>query len=326
MNSPKVLISILNWNAPANTVKTVQSVLLSDYNNYSIVLLDNHSTDNSETILKDSFPDCRFIKMKSNLGYAGAHKVAAKIAIKENFDLLWILNNDVEVFPFTLSKLIEAYHRNGTSLLGSVSLKEDGITILIGSGSELLNNKVNLSIPYNQYGGKNYFETTMEERPVSDLEGASFLIPVSIIKQYGFLDTRFFLYGEESDYCYKLRNKYNIQSIIVPSAIVIHLASESFRLSSRLPLVKAYYFTRNAHLLHYKYFKNNVLQGNGGVLHFFKFFFKHFFVINLKDKNPEYWMKYYTKLGALHGMVRFKGKYLEPDNFLDVDIDEVKNN
>lgn len=324
MRQPKVLISILNWNAAESTCKTVNSVLLSEYTNFAILIIDNHSADDSLKTLKTAFPLLEIIKASKNLGYAGGHKISAKRTLEKNFDLLWILNNDVEVYPFTLSKFIEAYNRNGDSLLGSVSLQEDGKTILIGGGSELVNKEVDLSIPYNQHGGKNYFETVMEERPVSDLEGASFIIPVNVIKQYGFMDTRFFLYGEESDYCYRLRNRYNVSSIIVPSATVIHLASKSFRLSPRLPLIKAYYLTRNSHLLHYRYFRNNRLEGNGGILHFLRFFFNHYFIVRSKDKDSEYWMRYYTKLGAFHGLLRFKGKYLEPNNFLNADFAQIK--
>ncbi|MBC7511408.1 MAG: glycosyltransferase family 2 protein [Ferruginibacter sp.] len=312
----KVLISILNWNNWLSTVETINSVLLSDYKHFEIIILDNNSQDDSVEQLKKKIPGIQVWGLKKNIGYAGAHKKAADYAINNNFDLLWILNNDVKVFQFTLSEFINAHSRNDNSLLGSVSLKEDGKTIQIGSGSELINNQVDLSIPYNQYGGKNYFETIMKERPVSDLEGASFIIPIEIIKKYGFLDTRFFLYGEESDYCYRLRNRFNIQSVIVPDARVIHLASETFRLSPRLTFVKAYYNTRNSHLLHYKYFKGNKLQGNGKILHFFKFFLRHYIVVKSKDKNPDYWVRYYNKLGAFHALLRFKGKYLEPSKFL----------
>lgn len=318
MTNPKVLISILNWNAPENTIKTVQSVLLSNYKDYSILLLDNHSTDNSTTILKDSFPVCRFIKMKSNLGYAGAHKVAAKIAIKENYDLLWILNNDVQVFPFTLSELVLAHKRNENALLGSLSLEPDGETIHFGGGAELIDNfTVNEKIKYNQFNGKNYATTLVKERPVADIEGASFIIPISIIKQYGFLDTRYFLYGEETDYCYTLRRKFNIQSIIVPAASIIHAASASFNIHPDLKYIKAYYFTRNTYLLHYKYLKQNIIEGNGGIMHHLKFFLKHYFLVPSKNRDSNYRLKYYKKLGSFHALLRIKLKYLEPNNFLN---------
>lgn len=320
MEEIKVLISILNWNNWRNTIETVSSVLESEYKNYKIVVLDNNSVDDSVNQIKQRLPGIEVWSFRKNLGYAGAHKKAAKHAVRNKFDLLWILNNDVQVFPYTLSELIYAYKRNGKSLLGSVSLKEDGKTIHVGGGAELKGNAVDKKVKYNQYEGADFFETILEERAVSDIEGASFIIPVCIIEEYGFMDTRFFLYGEEVDYCYRLRKKYNIPSVIVPSARVIHRASSSFNLSPNLPLIKAYYFTRNTHLLHYKYNKGEWMEGKGGILHFIKYFFKHFFLIPSKDKHPDYWIKYYTKLGAFHALLRFKGKYLEPNKFLASDF------
>jgi GT2 family glycosyltransferase len=318
MREPKVLISILNWNNWKSTVETVNSVLLSDYSNYAILLLDNHSPDDSVSKMKEHFPGITVKALKKNLGYAGGHKKAAMYALENKFDLLWILNNDVQVFPYTLKELVLACQRNGNALLGSMSLEADGETIHFGGGAELVDNfTIDEKLNYNQYNGKKCNAVLVKERAVSDIEGASFVIPVSIIQRFGFMDTRFFLYGEETDYCYTLRRKYNIQSVIVPAACVIHRASASFNLYPNLKYIKAYYFTRNTNLLHYKYLKQSPIEGNGGVLHYLKFFFKHYFVIASKNKNPNYWLLYYQKLGAFHALLRIKLKYLEPNNFIN---------
>jgi GT2 family glycosyltransferase len=316
LSKPKVLISVLNWNNWRSTVETVKSVLDSEYENYQIVILDNNSMDDSVVRIKENLPGTEVWSLKENLGYAGAHKKTAKFAINNKFDLLWILNNDVKVYPFTLTQFINAYHRHGKSLLGSVSLKSDGKTINMGGGSELVNDAIDESKKYNQYAGENFFETAMEERSVSDVGGASFMIPVPVIEQCGFLDTRFFLYGEEVDYCYKLRRKYNIQSIAVPSAVIIHRSGESFNLSPKLPLIKAYYFTRNCHLLHYRYPEEFKMERNDGLFHFLKYFIRHYFKVSYNEKNMDYLEKHYAKLGAFHALIRLRGKYFEPGNFL----------
>ena len=316
MSAPKVLVSILNWNAPKNTVKTVNSVLSSDYVKYKIVLLDNNSSDDSVSFLTQSFPNIKLIKNKANLGYAGAHKIAAKIAVKEKFDFLWILNNDVTVYNFTLSEFIKASKRHPDCLLGSVSLMDDGQTILVGGGKEMINRKIDETQGYNRFFGKNFFETRIEERPVSDLEGASLLIPVNIIRRHGFMNTRFFLYGEEVDYCYKLRNLHKIDSIIIPAARIIHKASASFQLSPGLALIKKYYLIRNSLLFQKKYQKKNTLKDYRMVTYFIKYFIKHKFKVTSEEKDYGYWEKYYEKLGAFHALLGLKGKYFDPQNFM----------
>lgn len=319
MKSPKVLISILNWNAPINTVQTVKSVLLSAYDNYTILILDNHSTDNSESLLRDAFPGIRFIKMKSNLGYAGAHKVAANIAIKENYELLWILNNDVEVFPSSLFELVNAYKRNEDSLLGSVSINSDGKTINFAGGLEITDdNSIDGNSEYNTFSGKRIDEVEILERQVSGLQGSSFLIPINIIIKFGFMDTRFFLYGEETDYCYRLRSRFNIASFIVPSSRVIHYGGGSFIQNEKLQWIRIYYSTRNGNLVHNKYQKDIEIDGMRikKLPHYCSYFFRHFFLTPKKQKGFDYWNNYYEELGNLHSFLRIRGKCLDPAKLL----------
>lgn len=320
MTEPKVLISILNWNVPESTVRTVESVLLSAYSNYKILLLDNNSTDNSVSVLMASFPNIELIKTKRNLGYAGAHKIAAKIAVKENYDLLWILNNDVEVLIDSLGELVNAYVRHGESLFGSVSLEPDRVTVGAGGGLEMIDeNTENEKLGDNIFRGKKIDEVEMKERQVSGVPGSSFLVPVSIIKKYGFIKTSFFLYAEELEYCYRLRVEFNVKSIIVPTSKIIHSGSESFNLSEKLKWIKVYYMVRNNNLVLKKYFKNydNSPMKIRRLPYYCNFFFKHFFITRKSEKDFKYWFDYYAELGNFHSFLKLKGKYLAPENFLD---------
>lgn len=319
MENSKVLISILNWNSPYSTMETVKSVLQSRYKNYSIVLIDNDSSDDSVRILNFSFPDLQLIKTQNNLGYAGAHKITAKLAVKNGYDLLWILNNDVEVNSTSLCELIDAYHRHGDALFGSIALETDRTTISFAGGLEVSeNNSTDGNSGYNVFAGKNISEVQIKERRVSSIEGSSFLIPVNILKKYGFMSTRYFMYGEETAYCYRLRTKYNIPTILVPRSQIIHRSGESFKKSEKLSWVRIYYTTRNANLVHSKY-QNDINLDEMSFKRapsYIKFFLNHFIFLSKKQIDFSYWNTYYQKLGAFHSMLRFRGKYLKPEKFL----------
>jgi len=64
MKESKVLISILNWNAPMNTCNTIKSVLSSGYKHYKIIILDNNSKDDSVPRIKEYFPDIELWALK----------------------------------------------------------------------------------------------------------------------------------------------------------------------------------------------------------------------------------------------------------------------
>lgn len=318
MKDSKVLISILNWNSPVNTRNTIVSVQKSYFKNYKIIIIDNNSIDNSVEVLKEAFPLMQIIKLDTNLGYAGGHKISAKIAQKEGYDLLWMLNNDVVVLPSTLEELIAAFKRHGESLYGGVSLESDNFTISFGGGLELNSeNHFDETLGYNIYAGQNINNAELKEREVSGVEGSSFLIPLSIIKKYGFLDTNFFLYGEETEYCYRLRLLHKIPTIIVPKSRLIHYGGQSFK-SVKLKWVRAYYLTRNNNIVLNKYLKNFKISEMSGssFLKYCRFFFTHFLLIPKKQKDFDYWLSYYTTLGNFHSFLRVKGKYLDPDLFL----------
>jgi GT2 family glycosyltransferase len=319
-SKPKVLVSILNWNAPESTVKTVRSVLLSTYDNFNIVLLDNNSCDDSVRTLKHLFPAIELIQNKKNLGYAGAHKIAANLAIKEGFDLLWILNNDVELMPDTLETLVSSYQMKGPALYGSITLNQDRSTIGSAGGVPINHEySIDPSTCLNSYNGKNVNEVLVPEEAVTYVDGTSFLIPILLIKKYGFMDTRFFLYGEETEYCYRLRRQHAIQSILVPSSKVIHVGGGSFQIHEKLKWIRSYYATRNNNIVLNKYLftENSNRLTVRNVKKYCAFFLKHFFLIAREKKDGVYWANYYKELGDFHSILKLKGKYLSPEKFLN---------
>ncbi|WP_315824125.1 glycosyltransferase family 2 protein [Paraflavitalea speifideaquila] len=67
-------IIIVNYKTPTLVVDCIQSITDHDcYRDYEIIVVDNHSSDNSEGMLKARFPETRFIQMGSNSGFARAN-------------------------------------------------------------------------------------------------------------------------------------------------------------------------------------------------------------------------------------------------------------
>ena len=316
MAGPKVLISILNWNAPANTIAVTKSVLDSNYKDYTILIIDNNSIDQSTSEIRDAFPSIHLMSLSKNIGYAAAHKKAAMMAKKENYDMLWLLNNDVKVFPNTLGELVKAYNRTPNSILGSIAVDKDGETIQFAGGTEIDAHNNEDKAHYNFFAGNRLSETNMKERPVSDLGGASILLPVALIKKYGFIDTKYFLYGEETDYSYYLRRNFGIPSIIVPTSVIIHAGGASFNTSPRLEYIRTYYRSRNIYYIYKKYFKDYEFRDVLQLRDLVKFFIRHFVKNFLHEKNNDYWLRYYRNLGHFHGKIKLMGKFFDPNDFI----------
>ena len=102
----KVLISVLNFNNFHSTKKCVLSILSCSLKNIEILVVDNDSKDKSYQKLKVFFKDLKVVKSKYNKGYAAGHKIAVNYAFENNFELIWILNNDLIVRNDTLQGTI----------------------------------------------------------------------------------------------------------------------------------------------------------------------------------------------------------------------------
>jgi GT2 family glycosyltransferase len=278
------------------------SILDCSLKNVEIYIVDNNSPDNSYQKLKDFFKDLKVINSKSNNGYAAGHKIAVNYAIKNKFDFIWVLNNDLTVRKETLQKLLLGYDSFGAGIYGSITLKSENPDIVNFGGGNT--EDINKDFSYNAYEGcllDEYYKKT-KLRKVQSVEGSSMLIPLEVIKKHGFLREDFFMYGEETDYCYRLK-KLGVSSFIVPESVVVHKGAESLKNRKYL---ESYYRRRNILYFekeHYglSIFKN--LQKRVGIINLTKFFIIQ--KLFEKQKNE----MYYLNLACLHALIRKKGKY-----------------
>jgi GT2 family glycosyltransferase len=252
MNShePSVLISVINWNTEDKTLRCVQMLQHQTYSRKQIVVVDNHSKLASLTRLRNELPnEVHLIESQDNIGYAGGHALAVDFALKEGFDCFWLLNNDVVLRPQVLQSYIEAYQIYGEAIYGTASLTPI-------SGQPLENYPIDFH--------RKYFESEYREilfslnthltfaqlfpqhQPIhaAAVPGSSIFLPLSLIKKYGFMDTGYFMYSEEVDYCFRLR-KQGVPVIVVPGAYMIHEHGGSSKGKSRLSAIINYYRLRN---------------------------------------------------------------------------------
>lgn len=308
---PKVLISILNWNNADDTILCVESVLYQNYSNFEIVLIDNASNNDSVSVLKNKFPSILLIKSDTNFGYAGGHKLILDYCFDNNFDLLWILNNDALVDKNTLNAIVSEYNKNKNAIFGSCIVDSDRETIKFCGGYDISDNVILRKKGYNYLSGIKITKIENHAREVSDISGASMLLPVDIIKKYGFIDTTFFLYAEETDFCYKLRRKYNVKSYIVPQSQIIHKGAKSFDISNKLQLVRIYYIARNTIIFKRRHIRFALL------FRFWEFIYSVFKIVLFYNKTTlDDQKKYYRYLGKIHGFVGIKGKTIDPSLFI----------
>ncbi len=169
------------------------------------LVVDCGSTDGTPEVLARRFPDV-LVLHRANIGFAAANNVALPLA-RGRYVLL--LNPDVEVAEGTFAQLLAVLDARPQVGIASV--------IQQGAGGELQYSIRRypsplrtfgeaLALPWGRLGEE---ERTLaryrEERSAEWLVGAFLIARAEVIAQVGGLDERFFLYSEETDWCYRAR-------------------------------------------------------------------------------------------------------------------------
>ena len=89
-NIPKVSVVIPTYNYAGFLDETIQSVLSQTYTDYELIIVDNHSTDNTEEVVKKYLHDSRikFYRNPSNLGLVGNWNRCLELASGEYIKFL----------------------------------------------------------------------------------------------------------------------------------------------------------------------------------------------------------------------------------------------
>lgn len=139
----------------------------------------------------------------ANLGYAGGINVClAAIARDGRYDAVWILNPDTEPHPDALTALIAHQQAGGYGIVGSrLVVKHSGkIQLYGGRWRRWMARGFNIGIGA---PGDATPDVGAIERELDYVAGASMFAPRSYVEAVGPFDERYFLYYEETDWCFR---------------------------------------------------------------------------------------------------------------------------
>jgi GT2 family glycosyltransferase len=199
--SPKVAVIILNYNQPHLTTQCVETFLATEYPNLSIVIVDNGSTDNSVEILKKHF-DLPLISVGINRGYSAGNNEGIKYALVQEVDYILIVNNDTEVVNkrFLYPLVEEMMQNRSTGIIGPKVLNPGEHV-----QKTILHTPTLTNYFCRKYIRKNSDTEYDVAHEVEAVSGVCWLVRSEIFLNIGLLDEDYFMYGEEQDYCYRVR-------------------------------------------------------------------------------------------------------------------------
>lgn len=252
-------IIILNYKTRELTLACLESVFSSaTYYNYEVILIDNASNDDIIPKVNEQYPQVVCIANTDNVGFSIANNQGISIA-QGRYVLL--LNSDTIVQTDTLDVMLHFMDENPT-------VGASGCKIVLPDGSLDKACKRGFPTPsasfYYAFGFSKLFPkiprfnqyqlgylSPDDAYPIDSLVGAFMLIRREVIEQVGMLDEEFFMYGEDIDWCYRIKEAGWV-NYYYPRTQIVHLKGASSR---RKPFKIIYEFHRAMILFHNKHYR-----------------------------------------------------------------------
>jgi hypothetical protein len=166
---------------------------------HSVTVVDNGSTDGTEELLADRFPEVRVVQTGANLGFAGGVQAGLDAAATPYVALL---NNDAVAEPGWLAALVGAAeaHPEAAAVTSRMLLQDTDPPLLNNTGIVLLDT---------DYGADRDLRADAGSRSDPDsvfgFSGGAALLRLDAVRSVGGFPTRFFLYYEDTDLSWRLR-------------------------------------------------------------------------------------------------------------------------
>lgn len=213
-------IQIVNYQTKKYLTDCLTSIFddLADLGlSYEILVLDNNSGDDLAD-LQEKYPEqVKFYLIEKNLGFGGGHNWLAQ---KGEGQFILILNPDIKfVAQGTTLALTKALKESSqVAVAGPKLINEHGIQRY--DHGELNGFLAKTSLAF----GGSYWRERKGAALAAWVSGAVFLIKREAFEKVGGFDEKFFLYKEEEDLCWRLRQD-GWKIIYDPTVAVFHYGS-----------------------------------------------------------------------------------------------------
>jgi len=251
-------IVIVNY----NTGKLLRSCLESVYAGANgtpldIWVVDNNSRDNSIAVIKSLFPLVQVIENRANVGFSRANNL---VVSQSRSDFILLLNPDTVIIGDAIERVVKfmkehpevgiagckVLNRDGTLQLACRrSIPTPEVAFYRLTGLSKLFPKSRVMAKYNMT-----YESPDQTHEVDAVSGAFLMIRRQVVEEIGPLDERFFMYGEELDWCLRAKRA-GWAVMYYPGAQIIHYKGESTKYNSRKAALE---FHRAMYLFHRKHF------------------------------------------------------------------------
>lgn len=254
----KIALLIVVHNEKHNLELLFTSLANQTYKHFKIFFIDNSSKDDSTNFskyLNRTFGfEIEYIELFEDTGYTKGNNVGAQKALEQGFEILFIMNNDLELERNCIQELLNLIESKKNA--GAVS------PILFYWNKDKRENRIQT------YGVRANFKwqtkdilfadsvyeniSLKEIEKVDYVSGAALMIKSEFVKKYGLFDPDYFMYNDEIDLGYRMK-KAGYDYYVTDKAKIWHNHDWSLKNISGYKFM--YYYMMRNRVLYFKKFK-----------------------------------------------------------------------
>ena len=219
----KVGVVVISYNGAELLEKFIPPILASDYDDFEVYVIDNASTDDTQELLKEKFPEVKIITLTENKGFTNGYVEGLKHVTNEYYVLI---SSDIEVTHNWIRPIIDLMDSDTQIAACQPKVKswdDKSRFEYSGSAGGYIDR---FGYPFCR--GRMFF--TMEEdtgqyedtRETFWATGGCLFIRSELYNRSGGLDNDFYAHMEEIDLCWRLKNM-GYKIMVCPEAMVYHV-------------------------------------------------------------------------------------------------------
>jgi len=221
----KVSVIIVNYNTPDLVINCLSSLEKNFQVPFEVIIVDNGCEKRMDSEKLSEFPNVRYFFLESNRGFGAGNNFGAS---KSTGDILWLLNSDTLVPDRSINQAIDFLEKNSSiGILSPLLFNDRDLKVFqtdMYASFQTLKSLIARKIRPLLDSKKEFFETDL-------VVGASMLIRQELFQKLGGFDEKIFMFFEDDDLCYRVRQQgYSVG--IYNRAKIIHLQGRSIQKNS----------------------------------------------------------------------------------------------
>lgn len=239
---------IVTYNAMKWVDKCLQSLQASSVN-VNVVVIDNCSKDTTTSYIREHYPEVHLIENKQNRGFGQANNQGIEYALANGGTHFFLLNQDA--WPDdaqTIERLVEVQDKYDLAVVSPIHLNGSG-----NSMDDLFFESIVVQEKNNKFVSDMMLNCQEEYYEVFKVNAAAWMMSRKTIEEIGTFDSIFFHYGEDVNYCQRL--KYHKRKMaFIPDAFIhhdrlVHGNTQVFKKMKNYSLLLALHGDINRHII-----------------------------------------------------------------------------